>query len=96
MNVFESGFLQQFNTAAQNLAIARQTSPTSTNFGNQGLPGQQAIPMISTALGTTNGHHVGELSLAGAGRQFRQQHRHQCHPHGQPDQERLPSRICSR
>jgi Carboxypeptidase regulatory-like domain/TonB dependent receptor len=54
VNVFENGFLQQFNTAASNLAIARQTTPTSNNFGNQGLPGQQAIPIISTALGTTN------------------------------------------
>ena len=53
VNIVESGFLQQFNIAANNLAIARQTSPTSTNFGNQGLAGQQAIPMISTALGTT-------------------------------------------
>lgn len=54
VNIFESGFLQQFNAAAQNLAIARQSSSTSTNFGNQGRPGQVAIPMISTALGTTN------------------------------------------
>jgi len=53
VNAIENGFLTQFNAAAQNLAIARQTSPTSTNFGNQGLAGQQNIPMISTALGTT-------------------------------------------
>jgi hypothetical protein len=53
-NIFENGFLNEFNIAANNLAIARQSSPTSTNFGNQGLPGQQAIPIIQTALNTTN------------------------------------------
>ena len=53
-NIFENGFLNEFNVAANNLAIARQTTPASTNFGNQGLPGQQNIPIIQTALGTTN------------------------------------------
>lgn len=54
VNIFENGFLNEFNIAANNLAIARQSTPTSTNFGNQGLPGQQAIPIIQTALNTTN------------------------------------------
>ncbi len=54
INVFENGFLNEFNIAANNLAIARQTTPTSTNFGNQGLAGQQNIPIIQTALNTTN------------------------------------------
>lgn len=58
VNIFENGFLGQFQAAANNLAIARGAqapgaSPTN-NFGNQHLPGQQDIPIISTALGTTN------------------------------------------
>lgn len=54
VNIFENGFLAEFNRAQQNLLIARATTPASNNFGNQGLPGQQNIPIISTALGTTN------------------------------------------
>ncbi|HKE20944.1 MAG TPA: carboxypeptidase-like regulatory domain-containing protein [Bryobacteraceae bacterium] len=57
VNIFENGFLNEFKIAANNLAIARGgniTSQTTNNFGNQGLPGQQNIPIISTALGTTN------------------------------------------
>jgi len=54
-NIFESGFLQQFKIAQQNLTIARGGNITQntgvTNFLNQGLPGQQNIPIISTALG---------------------------------------------
>ena len=62
VNVFENGFLNEFQVAQNNLAIANgvssisQLSTTnlkSTNFGNQGLPGQQAIPIIQTALNTT-------------------------------------------
>ena len=41
VNVFENGFLNEFNVAANNLTIARQATPASTNFGNQGLAGQQ-------------------------------------------------------
>ncbi len=61
INVFENGFLADFQTAQNNLAIANgvssvsQLSPTtlkSTNYGNQGLPGQKAIPIIQTALNT--------------------------------------------
>jgi hypothetical protein len=54
VNIFENGFLNEFKIAANNLAIARRTNPTTNNFGNQGLAGQQNIPIISTALGTTN------------------------------------------
>src|SRR5262249_42071480 len=53
-NIFENGFLDEFKIAQANLAIARLSNPASTNFGNQGLPGQKNIPIIQTALGTTN------------------------------------------
>jgi hypothetical protein len=63
VNIFENGFLQDFNTAVNNLAIANGVTPAqlamlptlkSNNFGNQGLPGQQALNLIGTALNTTN------------------------------------------
>jgi hypothetical protein len=54
VNIFENGFLDEFNIAMENLRIARNANPASNNFGNTGLPGQMAIPIISTALGTTN------------------------------------------
>jgi hypothetical protein len=56
VNIFENGFLQQFEIAQNNLRIARGgniTNQTTNNFGNQGLPGQQNIPILQTALGTT-------------------------------------------
>jgi hypothetical protein len=57
-NIFENGFLNEFKIAQNNLAIARGGSIYQNtgvvNFGNQGLPGQQNIPIIQTALGTTS------------------------------------------
>jgi hypothetical protein len=57
-NIFENGFLNEFKIAQNNLAIARGGNITQNtgvvNFGNQGLPGQQNIPIIQTALGTTS------------------------------------------
>jgi len=50
-NVQNNGFLNQFASAQNNLAIARSITPSSVNFGNQGLPGQQNVPMLTTALG---------------------------------------------
>ncbi len=54
VNIVENGFLNEFLIAQNNLNIARQTNPSSTNFGNQGLPGQKNIPIISTALGLSS------------------------------------------
>jgi len=63
INIFENGFLQDFNTAVNNLAVANGVTPAqlamlptlkSNNFGNQGLPGQQNLNLIGTALNTTN------------------------------------------
>jgi Carboxypeptidase regulatory-like domain/TonB dependent receptor len=63
INIFENGFLSDFNTAVNNLAIANGVTPAqlasmatlkSNNFGNQGLPGQQNLNIIGTGLNTTN------------------------------------------
>jgi len=60
VNLFENGFLKDFYTAQNNLWIARGCSGSWTNcanntnnFGNQGLPGQAAIPIMQTGLGYT-------------------------------------------
>ncbi len=50
VNIFENGFLSEFKIAQANLALARATTPTSNQYA--GLAGQQALPIISTALGT--------------------------------------------
>ncbi len=69
VNIYENGFLAQFDAAANNLAIAQKANPASSNFGNQGLPGQQNIPIISTALGaTTNTTYATYLQQGQAGR----------------------------
>jgi hypothetical protein len=64
VNIFENGFLKEFQIAQNNLAINRggnianpstaATAANYNNFGNLGLPGQQAVPILSTALGTTS------------------------------------------
>ncbi|HKE24329.1 MAG TPA: TonB-dependent receptor [Bryobacteraceae bacterium] len=63
VNVVESGFAQQFAQAQSNLAIAngitvpQLLSPTTkltvNNFGNQGLPGQVNVPLLTTAIGSS-------------------------------------------
>jgi hypothetical protein len=62
LNVVENNFTTQFQAAQNNLAIANGvsvaqlatlTSFKSTNFFNQGLAGQTAVPIISTALAST-------------------------------------------
>ena len=54
VNIIENGFLDEFKVAQNNLAVARASNPSSVNFGNQGLPGQKNIPIISTALGLSS------------------------------------------
>ncbi len=54
VNIFENGFLDEFKVAQQNLSINRLTNSNSNDFGNHGLPGQGNVPILSTALGTTN------------------------------------------
>jgi hypothetical protein len=55
VNIFENGFLDEFKIARENLRLARLANPASNNFGPQtAVAGTRAIPIISTALGTTN------------------------------------------
>jgi hypothetical protein len=58
VNILENGFLNEFQIAQNNLRIARGGNITQNtgvvNFGNQGLPGQQNVPILQTALGTTS------------------------------------------
>ena len=51
VNIFENGFLSEFQTAQNNLNIARGTNPTSNNFGNGGLPGQKPYAPAAAARG---------------------------------------------
>ena len=63
VNIFENGFLNEFKVAQQNLAIARGCATpdpvcmsANRSRSNQyvGLGGQQALPMIFTALAANN------------------------------------------
>ena len=55
VNIFENGFLNEFKIAQENLRLARLINPASNNFGPQAtVPGTRPIPIISTALATTN------------------------------------------
>ncbi|HEY1462965.1 MAG TPA: TonB-dependent receptor [Terriglobales bacterium] len=48
VNIFENGFLQQFQGAQGNLAVNQANGVTS--FANNGLPGQVAIPIFDAAF----------------------------------------------
>ena len=61
-NIFENGFLKEFQNAQNNLAIANGLTLsqltalpaprlTVSNFSNQGLPGQVPLPILQTAFG---------------------------------------------
>jgi hypothetical protein len=72
VNVIENGFLNEFLIAQNNLRIARGGDLTATakgnNWGNQGLPGQQATPLLQTGVGnTTDATIAGYLLLGQAG-----------------------------
>jgi hypothetical protein len=63
VNIIENGFLNDFNIARNNLAIANGVSVQQLasmgsvkvgNFGNTGLAGQQNLSFISQALGNTS------------------------------------------
>jgi hypothetical protein len=53
VNIFENGFLKEFQAAQSNLKICMSTPACSANpnFGNSGLPGQVNLPVMSTAFG---------------------------------------------
>jgi hypothetical protein len=79
VNIFESGFLEQFKRAQTNLAINQAAGVSS--FQNRGLPGQSPIALFETAFGArgsqpalsagsgfTNGGFITNLSNGEAGR----------------------------
>jgi hypothetical protein len=56
VNIFENGFLTEFGIAKNNLAICRATAGCTVRFSNQGLPGQQPVPIMTAAFtGSTAG-----------------------------------------
>lgn len=71
VNILENGFLNEFRAATNNLFIARQDqknrglAPSSTDFGNRGLPGQVNLPMISAALGGSGTTQLNNATWAG-------------------------------
>jgi hypothetical protein len=68
VNIVENGFRNEFLIAQNNLRIARAQNSLSTNFGNQGLAGQQNVPILQTALGgTTDTTIANNLTLGQAG-----------------------------
>jgi hypothetical protein len=75
VNIFENGFLKEFQAAQENLRIFRQANPgcgttgrPACNYGNSGLAGQVAIPIIQTAIGVTDVTTLTSLDRGEAGR----------------------------
>lgn len=50
VNIFENGFLKEFQNAQKNLAI-NQASGKGSTFQNLGLAGESALPIFETAFG---------------------------------------------
>ena len=78
-NIFENGFLTEFQNAQRNLVI--NTANGRTGFANNGLPGQVGLPIFETAFGPrgsvaavpsgsgfTNGTFITNLQQGQAGR----------------------------
>jgi hypothetical protein len=53
VNIFENGFLSEFQHAQQNLAINQAAGVSS--FENRGLPGQVPLPIFEAAFGARGG-----------------------------------------
>lgn len=73
VNIFENGFLGQFQAAQQNLAINAANGKGST-FANNGLPGQSQLPIFAAAFnnltaaqGFANTNFVSLLNTGQAG-----------------------------
>jgi len=81
INIFENGFLNEFKAAQRNLAINNSSGVAAYqgSFANNGLPGQQALPIFNAAFAGeipgadgkfqdyTSSAFVGELSTGQAG-----------------------------
>ena len=93
VNIFENGFLKEFQAAQNNLAIAQRTNPNSTNFGNHGLAGQ-APCRSSTAAGiSTNDTTFATNLMRGQAGTFANCHRHQRVAHDQYAQRRISGEL---
>jgi carboxypeptidase family protein len=64
VNIFESGFLNEFKLAQNNLAIARAANPASNNFGNAGLTGQVPLPIMAASFGSVTSSQFSSASNA--------------------------------
>jgi hypothetical protein len=62
VNIFENGFLKQFQAAQANLKTCMATPSCASNpsFGNQGLAGQVPLPIFDAAFFNANNPSVGE------------------------------------
>jgi hypothetical protein len=68
VNIFENGFLKEFQNAANNLAISRAAG-RGNNYGNQGLAGQVAIPILQAGIGSvTDSTTITSIDRGEAGR----------------------------
>ena len=54
VNIFENGFLKEFQNARGNLA-ANRANGRGSSFANNGLPGQASLPILAAAFGGTTG-----------------------------------------
>ncbi len=82
VNIFENGFLNEFKAAQRNQAICQANaaacvaaqasvpaaSRTANSYGNWGLPGQGAVPIIQTALGAVDLNTITSITRGEAGR----------------------------
>ena len=82
VNIFENGFLDEFKAAQRNQAICQANatacvaaqsslpaaSRTANSYGNWGLPGQSAVPIMQTALGAVDLNTIVFLTRGEAGR----------------------------
>jgi hypothetical protein len=72
VNIFENGFLKEFQNAQSNLSINVANGKGST-FANNGLAGQVALPIMASAFGSTtgsnytNGTYITYLQTGAAG-----------------------------
>lgn len=67
VNIFENGFLKEFQAAQSNLNICMATPSCASNpsFGNQGLAGQVALPIFDAAFFNANNPGLGEAGGPG-------------------------------
>jgi hypothetical protein len=71
VNIFENGFLTEFQNAQNNLKI-NQANGKGNTFANNGLPGQVPLPIFAAAFGTattnySNGTYITNLQTGAAG-----------------------------